>query len=92
MTLQQMHIMEKNLSMILKAENGSSDDQGDADPNNDGIGRSSGAEANTKAMGYSLAHMKNVCGKESFTLNEMQDPASTIRKYTKQDKPSNPLK
>lgn len=51
-------------------------------PNNSPINRNK-AEENTFVMGETLKMMKAKTGKESFTLLEMQDPAGTIKKYSK---------
>ena len=73
LSIPQLYYLQTQLASILKLENGVDKDNKPT-PNDD-------ANTNTVVMGATLAHMKKMCNKDSFTLAEMQNPSETIKKY-----------
>ena len=51
----------------------------------DGQGGDTGAEANTHALGATLALLKERTGRQEFSMEELQDPAGTLAKYGVKD-------
>ena len=71
LTIPQIRILESNLNRICKAEAGKEDNEMEDREN----------LANRMAFGGTLQMLKEKTGKESFTLQELSDPAGTLKKY-----------
>jgi hypothetical protein len=85
MTLPQLSMLEESLVKINEAEYPSKDKHSDQ-PNQ------SDAQANTLAIGATLKLLQDRTGRKTFSLQELNDPAGTIRKYGEQGKDLPPKK
>lgn len=80
LTIPQLTMLEATLSRIMAMENGTSS----GDPRNSPP--ESTAVANTMATQMLLQDLKRKTGRQSFTLDELDDPVGTLARYKIQDK------
>jgi hypothetical protein len=69
LTIPQIKILEVNLGRILKAETGESDEER--------------VNTNTMALEGVAKRLKEQTGKSEFTMQELMNPAETLKKYKK---------